>query len=203
MINISNTDQKQEHEVKQLLEHIETLLLDSTKIPIVNKLLVDEDKLFELLDALTANLPKEIEESKKITNDVDNIMSKARAEATQLLQNSEARARELLQTSESKSKEMLSYAENKSKELKESSEREAKEKLEYAESQSALILSEDETLKRIQQEVDKLKKDSLESYNKTKEESDNYAEYVLDNLEMKLARTLSLIRSGKEKISSM
>lgn len=203
MINISNAEVKQEQNVKQILEHIEELVLDSTKIPIVNKLIIDEDKLFSLLDALSKTLPLEMDESKEIVKNKDTLLAEAKARALELLQTSEARAREMLQTSEFKSKEMLTYAETKSKELKESSEKESREKLEYAESQSALILSEDETLKRVQQEVENLRRESLESYNKTKDDSDNYAEYILDTLETKLSRTLSLIRSGREKISSM
>lgn len=203
MINISNSEVKQEQNVKQILEHIEELVLDSTKIPIVNKLIIDEDKLFSLLDALSKTLPLEMDESKEIVKNKDTLLAEAKARALELLQTSEARAREMLQTSEFKSKEMLTYAETKAKELRESSEKESKEKLEYAESQSALILSEDETLKRVQQEVENLKKESLESYNKTKDDSDNYAEYILDTLETKLSRTLGLIRSGREKISSM
>lgn len=203
MINISNPEVKQEQNVKQILEHIEELVLDSTKIPIVNKLIIDEDKLFSLLDALSKTLPLEMDESKEIVKNKEILLAEAKARALELLQTSEARAREMLQTSEFKSKEMLTYAETKSKELKESSEKESREKLEYAEAQSALILSEDETLKRVQQEVENLKKESLESYNKTKDDSDNYAEYILDTLETKLSRTLGLIRSGREKISSM
>lgn len=203
MINISNSEVKQEQNVKQILEHIEELVLDSTKIPIVNKLIIDEDKLFSLLDALSKTLPLEMDESKEIVKNKDALLSEAKSRAMELLQTSEARAREMLQTSELKSKEMLTYAETKSKELRESSEKESREKLEYAESQSALILSEDETLKRVQQEVDNLRKESLESYNKTKNDSDNYAEYILDTLDSKLSHTLTLIRSGKEKIASM
>ena len=225
MINITEQVVKPEENVKHLLELIEELVLDSTKIPILNKLIIDEEKLFALLDGLSKNLPAEMDESKEIVKNKNRILQETQVRATEMLQGAEAKAREMLEISQSKAREMLEAsqakaremlegAQTKAKELVESAELKSKETIENAESQakellanaeirSQILMNENEILKRVQVESDSLRMEARANFEKSKDDSDSYADSVLGHLEDKLSKTLVVIRNGREKISQI
>lgn len=82
--------------IKYLLDSIEDLVISSPKIPIFNKLLLDEDKLFSMLDTLRQNLPKELNEANEIVNNRNKILSEAEERAKAMINAAEERARLLI-----------------------------------------------------------------------------------------------------------
>ncbi len=89
-----------EENVKSILDTIEDLVLNSPKIPIFNRLLIDEDKLFSLLDNLRQNLPKEMKEAQTIVINKDKIIADANSRAKEMVADAEVRAKLLVSNNE-------------------------------------------------------------------------------------------------------
>ncbi len=67
--------------VHQILDDLENLLQSSTHIPFSNRLVVEEDELCRLIDALRETLPNEIMEANRILNERKRIMDDVQKEA--------------------------------------------------------------------------------------------------------------------------
>lgn len=173
MISIS------EENVKSILEMIEDLVLNSAKIPILNKLIIDEDKLFGLLDELTKNLPVEMSESIEIVQNKERIMFEANSRATELVSNAEMKASVLVSNSEVLKKALLEV-ENLKREF--NREVEQKQLQVNAEIQQKQI--------QVNEEI-KLKTGEV----------DKYADSILENLENQITNAITVIRNGKERLS--
>lgn len=83
-------------QVNAILDKIERLVLNSVKIPLISRVLVDEDKLFDQLDALRQQMPAEIEQAKQIVAHKAAIMAEAQRRAEQIITTAEKKARSLI-----------------------------------------------------------------------------------------------------------
>ncbi|MBC7543116.1 MAG: hypothetical protein H7338_10330 [Candidatus Sericytochromatia bacterium] len=87
-------------QINALLDKIERLVLNSAKLPLVNRVMVDEDKLFDLLDGLRQQLPAEIEQAKQVVAHKSAIMAEAQRRAEQIITTAEKKARGLISENE-------------------------------------------------------------------------------------------------------
>ncbi|MDU4959963.1 MAG: ATPase [Sporomusaceae bacterium] len=67
--------------VYKILDDLETLLQASTHIPFSNRLVVEEDELCQLIDALREALPTELMEANRILSERSRIMDDVQKEA--------------------------------------------------------------------------------------------------------------------------
>lgn len=67
--------------VHKILDDLENLLQSSSHIPFSNRLVVEEDELCRLIDALRETLPNEIMEANRILNERKRIMDDVQKEA--------------------------------------------------------------------------------------------------------------------------
>lgn len=190
-----------EENVKSILELIEDLVLNSPKIPVFNKLIIDEDKLFGLLDELNKNLPAEMTESKLIVENKERILAEADQKYAELLNSAESKSNEILSSSELKSKELVSNAEIRSKDLLTQAEIKSKDLVVSAETKAKLLVSESEIIKKALVEVNSIKYEATKEIDSKNNEVYGYAETVLEKLEEQLSDAISVIRNGRESLS--
>lgn len=243
MISISE-EVKNTEDVKTILESIEELALNSSKIPIINKLLLDEERFFALLDILNKNLPEEITQSKEIVFSRDRILNDAKLREKELIETAEARAslmtseHEVIKKASVTADAIIKQAEEKAITLTSGTQHDydqvinkAKEQaLEYSkkvkeDAQTSVSKAKEdadvlikgareqaealrktsqekiaEIMKKAHAEAENVMKKAKEDYNKTLDDSDQYADYVLAELETSLESMVSAIKKGKEKI---
>lgn len=72
--------------IDNLLDEMETLLVEAARLPFTNKRVVEEDDLAKFLDELRELLPKELEEAKKIIADRERILDEAQKEAQNIVE---------------------------------------------------------------------------------------------------------------------
>jgi len=195
VINIS------EENVKSILELIEELVLNSPKIPILNKLIIDEDKLFSLLDELNKNLPAEMSEAKVIVENKERLIIEANEKYDEIINDSEKKAQDILQVAESKSSNMVTIAESKANQMLNLSEKKSKELVESAQMRAKLMISDSEVLKKALVEANNIKSEAKKEIDLKNNEVYSYAESVLENLEGQLSSTINVIRNGRESLS--
>ncbi|MEG6584096.1 ATPase [Dendrosporobacter sp. 1207_IL3150] len=71
--------------IDEILDEIENMLVDSTRVPFTNKLVIEEDDLIRLLDELREVMPQEIKDAAKIVSERQRILEEAQKEAQNIV----------------------------------------------------------------------------------------------------------------------
>lgn len=109
--------------VDEILDMMEELLENGTKVPLSGKRIVDEERMRDLIDDVRINLPDEIRQAKGIVNDRAQILDDAKRESEAIIAKAENRARaivseqEIVKESQRRAAEIMATAQNQSREL--------------------------------------------------------------------------------------
>ena len=71
-------------EIFTLLENLEELVENGTKVPLSSKVLVDKDELSEILEEIRMKLPDELKQAKWVKEERQRIIMDAQKEADQI-----------------------------------------------------------------------------------------------------------------------
>lgn len=118
------------------IQEMARLVKEASKVPLTNKAVVDEDKIYDILAQLEIEYTNLIKEQKTFMDLKNSIINQAEAEARNILLKAQEERRELLEEAESKMKGMDIYKE---------SERQASL---YMEEQRKIYLAEKERLEK-------------------------------------------------------
>lgn len=77
-------------EVLNLLERLDTYLQECSRLPLVGKIVVDEDEVFDLIDALQAAIPQEFERANWVLKEREQILQEARKEAQEIIRDAQS-----------------------------------------------------------------------------------------------------------------
>ncbi|GIK57961.1 MAG: hypothetical protein HND44_20140 [Chloroflexi bacterium] len=83
-------------DIQQLVDRLEQLLNDSTRFPLSAYLLVNEDKIYNLIDQLRVAIPEEIKRANRVEADKDRILAQAHEEAERIRGLAKQEANELV-----------------------------------------------------------------------------------------------------------
>ncbi|MDB5097174.1 MAG: hypothetical protein JWM80_1595 [Cyanobacteria bacterium RYN_339] len=75
--------------LEQLFTQLEDLILNSPKVPLTNKIIIDEDRLIDLIDHIRQDLPSEFRHASEVCAQRDGILSDAQRDAEGLRTNAE------------------------------------------------------------------------------------------------------------------
>lgn len=67
--------------LEQLFGQLEDLILNSPKIPLTNKIIIDEDRLIDLIDHIRQDLPSEFRNAQEICQQREAVLQEAQREA--------------------------------------------------------------------------------------------------------------------------
>src|SRR5438105_53264 len=111
-------------DVMYLLERLEEVLGGGTRLPFMNRALVDDEECFEIIDQIRLTLPNEIRQARKVNADRDAVIHEAQVRADQILETAEAEARELVRDhhiareAEARSDAIIAQAERRATQVK-------------------------------------------------------------------------------------
>ena len=109
--------------IEELLEEFDEVLDAGMKLP-GKRTLLDAEKVRELVDDIRLNLPAEIKQAKSIVNDRTEIISRAKAEADDIIKRADERAQamvaqeEITRLADEKAREIIAAAQSKSREMR-------------------------------------------------------------------------------------
>lgn len=131
--------EKMDNSVDSILGMMEGILETAKVFPMSRgRVLVDQDQFLEMLADLRAQLPRELEDARRIVADRNNILETAKKEAEMTTRAAEERARrlvdhdEIVKQAQMQANEIMSTAQLQSRELK-------KAAIEYADSVLAQV----------------------------------------------------------------
>ncbi|MEW8977771.1 MAG: hypothetical protein AB2385_05125 [Symbiobacterium sp.] len=152
-------------EIMALIDRLEELVNQATRVPLTGKILMDPDELLSLVDQMREVIPQEVREANRVARDREAILQETREQADQILREAKALAAQL--TSEAA---VTKEAQNQANELIDQAKRVAREIR-----QNALEWA-DELFARTQPELERLAADTqraVQAVRKAREELQN------------------------------
>lgn len=73
-------------DILHLVDRLEELFNESSSIPLTKKVLIDEEKLLDLIDQMRLSIPEEIKKAQSIINQKDRIIAQSNEEANRNIQ---------------------------------------------------------------------------------------------------------------------
>lgn len=87
-------------EVYRILDELEAELDESPRIPLTNKIVIQDEAIFKHIDRLRANLPEDLRQAQWIKKERQRILEDAEEEAQKIIENAKEKVRELASQSE-------------------------------------------------------------------------------------------------------
>lgn len=105
-----------------LIDQLEIIIEQAPEVPLIGKILVDGDELFELVDVIRAAIPREIKRAEAVSSEREKMITESQQQAERIIGKAEEYASKLVRNSE-----VYRQAQEESKRLLQESERRAKE----------------------------------------------------------------------------
>ncbi|RJQ31072.1 MAG: ATPase [Actinobacteria bacterium] len=122
-------------DIMALVDKLEDLITMAKKVPLTNTVIIDEQKLYEIIDQIRANFPEEIKQARWIVKERQEMLEEAEKEAKLITDEAKEKAKEMadeteiVKLAEKQSSDMLEEARNKEREIRLSAEDYADEML--------------------------------------------------------------------------
>ncbi|MCW5876136.1 MAG: hypothetical protein KIS85_04555 [Anaerolineales bacterium] len=104
-------------DILQLIDRLEELFNQSRPIPLTNNVVVDEDKMLDLIDQMRVAIPDEVKKAQKLIAERDRTLAQATEEARRTLDLAKEKSQGLVErdsivaSAESRAREVLHQAE--------------------------------------------------------------------------------------------
>ncbi len=174
----STNEQALYHNFQQELEDLENLLLEGTKIPLTDLVIVDATGIFERLEAIKSNFPTALATAIAIIKQQQQIITDAENYARNLVTSAERQASKIIQESS-----IIREAELKATEIKLQTEKESRSLQEKTRS-----------------EIEYWRELAIDECQEIQSSADHYADGVLGNLERQLGDILNAIQQSRQNI---
>lgn len=84
-------------DIMQLIDRLEELFNDAKAVPFTHNVVVDEDKMLELIDQMRIVIPEEVKKAQQVIAQRDRAMAQAQEEANRTLQIARDKADQMVQ----------------------------------------------------------------------------------------------------------
>lgn len=94
-------------ELDKILDEMESIVMEASKIPVINKILVDEGELTMVMDKLRAAVPLEVKRAHDLLEEQKNIIDKSRTEADHIVEQAKAEGDRLVDLAKAEADRMI------------------------------------------------------------------------------------------------
>lgn len=84
-------------DILQLIDRLEELFNDAKAVPFTHNVVVDEDRMLELIDQMRIAIPEEVKKAQQVVAQRDRVMAQAQEEANRTLQIARDKADQMVQ----------------------------------------------------------------------------------------------------------
>jgi len=84
-------------DILHLVDRLENIVHESRTIPLSRKLLLDEDRLIDIIDQMRVSIPDVVKHAQKVTAERDRQLAQAQEEADRIRQLAKTESREILE----------------------------------------------------------------------------------------------------------
>jgi F0F1-type ATP synthase membrane subunit b/b' len=183
----NSTRNNQGLELQQQLEKLEEIIiLDGLKVPLTGRTFLSEEELLIQLTAVQDSIPETIRIAQKVLNQREEIIARAKQYAQEIIKSAEQRAAQIADE-----QTIIQHAEAEAQQLRTQIQQEI-------EDIRRKNISEMERVRRqTQQDIDAMRQNALQEQAHIHQESDQYADRVLTDLEQQLGEMMRVIKNGR------
>lgn len=111
-------------DVFKLLDEMENLVDSGSRIPVIGKVLIDAEQLFDYMDRIRAMLPEEIRQAKFVNLEKEKMLKEAQQQVDRMMEEAQKRAAKMIsddqivKQAQIEADDMIQQAKNTSVELK-------------------------------------------------------------------------------------
>lgn len=178
-VNHNDNQREFQFDIQEKLAQFEDLILDATRIPLTELIVLDEANILEHLDAIKVNLPPELASAVEILHQKRKIISEAEDYARRLVRLAEERATAIIQESA-----IISQA-----------------KLEAAKITSETQQQCDRLRQDTEAEIAQWRKNAIAECQEIQVGADRYADGVLGSVEQQCQEILTIIQNGRQQLN--
>ncbi|MDO4178549.1 MAG: hypothetical protein Q4D21_05085 [Phascolarctobacterium sp.] len=97
--------------LENIFGELENMINGATRMPLMDKLLIEENELINLLDDLREAIPKEVKNADRVLEEQKQIVNKAYADAEMIVQQAKSEAERIVGAAQAKADEMVKQEE--------------------------------------------------------------------------------------------
>ena len=176
-------------DIQDALNQIEEAVLDSPRLPVMGRTMINEDDLLDQLDAVRLNLPSAFQEAQQLLEQRDEILNDAERYAQNVITTAEKKAAAILNETA-----ILRQAEQQAQQLRLQVEQEC------AAMRSQTMMEIEQLQSQTKQECDELRKGAISECHAIQTDADTYADQVLQRMETQFSEMLGVISNGRQQL---
>jgi hypothetical protein len=165
------------------------MILDSPRIPLSRRTMIDEEQFLDQLDLVRLSLPEAFHEAEEIVRQKDEILMQAEQYAQDLIEEAERRAAQI--TNETG---IIRQAELEAQQIR------AQLQQECEAVQEQTIAELERTRRQAQQDLEEMRRLAIEECEDIQNGADGYADRVLRDMEAQMAEMLRIVRNGRQQL---
>ncbi len=177
--------------IQRELNRLEEMVLDSPRIPLSRRTLIDEEHFLEQLDLVRISLPEAFHEAEEIVRHKEDILMQSEQYSQDLIEQAERQAAQILNEMG-----ILRQAELEADQIRQRVQAEC----EAARDQT--IADIERMRQQAQQELEAMQQKALGECEEIQRGADDYADRVLSDMERKLGDMLRVIRNGRGQLGT-
>lgn len=189
--SMSNDGTVRTIDIHRELNRMEELVLDSPRIPMSNRTLIDEERLLEQLDTIRLALPRVLQEAMGVIHQKEAIFREAEQYAQEIIASAEQRAVQILDETGLVRQAELEAAQTRQK---------LQQDCEVL--RDDLLTEMEQVRRQAQQEVDDMRQMAIAECQEIQQGADNYADRVLSNMERQLLEMVGVVRNGRQQLQN-
>ena len=124
-------------DLQYLIDRLETMVTSARRMPVTNKLMLDEQELADLIDQMRTVLPEEVRSARKVLRERDSIISEAQQQADDILKTAHEQAEMLLDQ-----QGLMAEAQARARQFNEQIEADAQERINGADEYARQVLTQ-------------------------------------------------------------
>jgi cell division septum initiation protein DivIVA len=122
-------------DIQFLVERLEAMLVNARKVPLTDQVVLEQAAVLDLIDQLRVAIPEEVRAARKVSQETERLLARARDEAEQIIGAAQEQAAILLQD-----QSILRQAETKAGEIEDQARGKAEETMRGADQYAADVL---------------------------------------------------------------
>jgi len=176
-------------DVQRELNRLEEIILDSPRVPLSRRTMIDEEVLLDQLDVIRLSLPDAFEQAELIVRQKDDILVQAEQYAQEIIASAEQQAAQILNETG-----ILRQAEYEAQQIR----NQVSQECELAHTQ---VMAEiEQTRRQGLRELEESNRHSLEEAEAIQRGADEYADKVLQDMESNMGEMLRIVRNGRQQL---
>ena len=176
-------------DIQDALNQIEESVLDSPRLPVMGRTMINEDDLLDQLDAVRLNLPSAFQEAQQLLEQRNEILSEAEQYAQEIITTAEKQAAAILNETV-----ILRQAEQQAQQLRLQVEQEC------AALRSQTMMEIEQLQTQTNQECEEMRKSAITECHAIQTDADTYADQVLQRMETQFSEMLGVISNGRQQL---